>query len=154
VVNPSAPRICWIRATRHPDCPASASGDEPTLLVVSDEEEFSGEAGALLDEMLHAIGFVRSSEPAGAASGLPGDASRVLMMGNDALQAVSDAGVDLQLIRGLWQPLSAGRGLATYAPSAVTDSPSGKRTVWNDLQHLLEDLSLEIPEWTRQKLKR
>lgn len=154
MVSPSAPRIAWVLAERHPECPPPDGDAAPSLLVICDEEEFRGEPGTLLKEMLYAIGFVPVGEPADFSTGLPEDASRILVMGNTPLQSASEAGVDLQLIRGFWQDFPQGRGLATYAPSDVTDSPSGKKTVWNDLQSLLEDLSLEIPEWTRKRLKR
>lgn len=154
VVSPRAPTVCWARATRHPDCPSPDGPEGATLLIVADGEEFRDKAGALMKDMLHAIGFELSDACTPATDPLPQDAARVLAMGNPGLQRVSKAGMELQIVRGLWQDTDAGRMIATYAPSAVEDSPSGKKTVWGDLQLLLEDLQLDIPEWTREKLRK
>lgn len=154
VAEPVSPSIRWTKAVRHPDCCDTEWPDQGWILVVSDQEEFQGESGDLLSEMLKAIGFVMDPETSGYAPDFPAGAVRILVLGDDALQVVSTAGMKLQLIRGLWQNSPHGRLIATYAPSAITGSPSGKKTVWGDLQILLSDLGLEIPEWTRKKLKR
>jgi hypothetical protein len=154
VVVPSAPGISWIKATRHADCTDTEWPEDGWILVVSEQDEFEKEAGTLLKEMLHAIGFVPTTAPTAHQDGIPPGAERVLVMGDPALQVISTAGMQLQIVRGLWQETTSGRMVATYAPSAVVDSPSGKKTVWGDLQLLLEDLRLEIPEWTRKRLKK
>lgn len=152
VALPTSAGTAWIRAVRHPDCQDSDWPADGWILVVSGRDEFTSEAGTLMNDMLKAIGFIPQDELSDPNKELPAGASRILVFGNEALQEVSPAGMKLQLVRGLWQESPHGRLMATYEPSAVMDSPSGKKAVWSDLQNLMSDLGLEIPEWTRKKL--
>lgn len=154
VAGTAVPSAAWVRAFRHPDCRDENWPSENCILVVSTQEEFEDEAGGLMQEMLKAIGFTTRDAPADLHAGVPEDAVRILIFGNHALQQVSSSGMALQLVRGRWRECRYGKFLATYAPSSVLDSPSGKKTVWSDLQNLMADLGLEIPEWTKKKLKR
>jgi len=154
IAEVSRSTIQWCTAHRHPDCRDSDGPEQPTIVVISEREEFQNEAGDLLENMLKAIGFQLNPPVQNLENNLPEKSNRLLVLGDPALQAVSTVGMKLQLVRGLWQEHAQGRMLATYEPSAVTDSPSGKKTVWGDLQLLVEDLGLSIPEWTVKKLKK
>jgi hypothetical protein len=149
---PAGPSPAWAVARRHPECRDEGWRDEDRILIVSDLDEFQGEAGTLLNEMLNAIGFVTEGAPTAFSTSAPEACTRVLVFGHPGLQALVTAEVNLQLVRGRWRKSAYGRMTATYAPSSVLDSPSGKKTVWGDLRNLLTDLGLAIPEWTRKKL--
>jgi len=154
VVKPSQPGTSWMKAVRHPECLDEDWPSDGWILIVSEDPEFTNQAGKLMTDMLHAIGFVSDSHLSTTEHPIPQNATRVLVFGDHSLQQVSTAGMKLQLVRGLWQETPYGRMLATYAPSSVMDSPAGKKTVWGDLQNLASDLGVTIPKWTKQKLKK
>jgi hypothetical protein len=138
-------------------CADARSATDTCLLLITREEEWRDEAGKLLEGMLRAIGYEAAGDRFPWTSPppeLPEPPARMLVMGDPALRAVSPVGFDLSTARGLWQSTSIGRMIATYAPSALLQSPQGKRAAWGDLRKLLEDLGLEIPAWTQEQLQK
>jgi len=140
---------------RMPECGDTSGPEETRILLVVESGELEQKHGILLREMLKAIGY-QSESPVRAYrenESLAGLGARVLVMGNTALQAVSTSGMDLAIVRGMWQQSTHGKLISTFPPSYLHDNPPGKKAAWGDLQKLLNDLGLEVPDWTRKRLK-
>jgi hypothetical protein len=142
--------------TRLPACGDTVEAASTRIVLVTEAHELWPPHLSLLQEILKAIGYecTGDAEPFTDGTLLTGRGARILAMGNPALQAVSTSGMDLKIVRGMWQQSPHGKLLSTYPPSTLTDNPRGKKAAWGDLQKLLADLKLDVPEWTRQKLKK
>lgn len=156
LVTPVADKLVWCTLVRMAACEDHLPATETTVVLVTSAEDCRAEHGVLLEQILKAAGFEMLGKPMQftQAGDLEGAGSRILAMGNQALQAVSTSGMDLRIVRGMWQSTPFGRLISTYPPSALHDNPAGKKAVWQDLKKLLQDLSLDIPDWTKQQLKR
>lgn len=156
VVKPVAEKLIWCTLMRMAACDDQMAATDSAVVLVTGAEECCGQHGALLQQMLKAAGYEMLGTPMQWThpGDLAGAGSRILVMGNQALQAVSTAGMDLKIVRGMWQTTPFGKLISTYPPSALHDNPTGKKAVWQDLKNLLKDLSLEVPAWTLQQLKR
>lgn len=157
VVPADAPSALTVRIlTRMEACGDTVPTEESRVVLVIESHELEEENGRLLSEMLKAIGYEAATEDVPFREGdvLAGRGKRVLAMGNPALRAVSTSGMNLGIVRGMWQQSPHGKLLSTYAPSYLKENPPGKKAAWGDLQILLKDLRLEVPAWTRRKLKR
>lgn len=154
VTVPAADKPVWCTLVRLEECGDSLDSSETMVVLVTVEEEMNGENGRLLKQILHAAGYSFHSKPLPLAHGedLKGGGARILVMGNPALQKVSPAGMDLRIVRGMWQSTAYGKLIPTFPPSVLPDNPAGKKAVWQDLKKLLSDLNLEVPDWTRKKL--
>jgi hypothetical protein len=137
-------------------CGDTKPGDETRVVLVVETHELDPPHGTLLLEMLKAIGYEPETPPEPYRTGtvLADRGARVLVMGNTALQAVGTSGMDLSIVRGMWQQSPHGKLLSTYAPSYLDGNPPGKKAAWGDLRKLLGDLGLDVPEWTRKRLKK
>ncbi len=156
VIKPTAEKLIWCTLLRMAACNDNMPAKDTAVVLVTGAEECRGEAGTLLQQMLKAAGYEMLGTPMQWTdpSDLTGAGNRILVMGNPALQAVSTAGMDLKIVRGMWQTTPYGKLISTYPPSVLQDNPTGKKAVWQDLKNLLKDLSLEVPAWTLQQLKR
>ena len=134
-------------------------GDAPGPQEDRAGQPFQGEAGALLDKMLAAIGLARTdvwlttialcqppqpgivATPAIAACSpylrTQMEAIRprvVLLMGEAAAQFLFKQPKPLAELRGQWQKVLERPTLATWAPEALLVNPTKKREAWADLQ--------------------
>ncbi len=153
-VPPHSP-LQVLRLKRAAECQDSLPAEKSRILLVMNAAELEEPNRSLFSDMLTAIGY-RLDEAEylewDQQTPLAGQAERMLVMGNDALQATSTAGMDLQIVRGMWQQSPHGKLLSTFPPSYLQDNPAGKKAAWSDLQKLLKDLGLLLPEWTVRKL--
>lgn len=140
---------------RLPECLGPHTPEETRVLLVLDAHELAEpEYRKLLQTMLHAIGYPlpEPPQPVTALADCTDKACRILCLGEKANELFCTVNMGLNLVRGKWQTTPAGRMIATHAPSYLLNNPAGKRAAWSDLQKLLEDLGLTVPEWTRKKL--
>lgn len=140
-------------------------GDAPGALEDAAGQPFQGDAGALLDKMLAAIGLARGDvwlttialcRP--AADGVVGNAAiaacspylrtqmeairpeAVLLMGEAATQFLLKQATPLAELRGRWARVLDRPTLPTWAPEALLADPAKKREAWADLQLLQKAL--------------
>lgn len=154
VARSVAEKLCWCTLIRMTACHDTLPAEESTVVLVTGTAECADNNGTLLQQILKAVGYEMLGKPLQLThpADLSGAGSRILVMGNQALQVVSPAGMDLQIVRGMWQTTPYGKLISTYPPSALHDNPVGKKAVWQDLKNLLKDLGLAVPDWTRTKL--
>lgn len=154
VVTVAADKLVWCTLVRMAECGDRREVKDSTVALVTEEEETQAEHGNLLREILRAAGYSFLSAPLHltSADDLKGAGVRILVMGNSALQKISPAGMDLKIVRGMWQDTPYGKLIPTFPPSVLPENPAGKKAVWQDLKRLLQDLELEIPDWTKKKL--
>ncbi|MEX2606576.1 MAG: hypothetical protein WD708_04455 [Kiritimatiellia bacterium] len=147
-------RFIWAVLNRVPECGDPHPPDNTRVVLVTEAGELEGANQKLLADILHAIGYELPSrhEDFTTPREIADKGARILVMGNPALQAVSPAGMDLKIVRGMWQQTPQGKMLSTYAPSSLIENIQGKKATWGDLQKLLKELELDIPEWTRKRL--
>ncbi|MFA6003134.1 MAG: uracil-DNA glycosylase family protein [Elusimicrobiota bacterium] len=111
----------------------------------------AGEPGALLDRILAAIGYSRSSvhildmQAPGWAERIRGLAPQVIVaLGETAAHGLTGSDEPLSRIRGVWrQYRDAGlvcRLLPTYHPEDLLRDPALKRDVWQDMKALKTEL--------------
>ncbi len=140
-------------------------GDAPGVAEDGAGQPFQGEAGALLDKMLGAIGLQRSEvwlttialcrppvpgvvDTAAIAACSPYlrtqlEAIRpqaVLLMGEAAAQFLLKRPLPLADLRGQWARVLDRPTLATWPPEALLANPAKKREAWADLQLLQKAL--------------
>lgn len=151
---PDTPKIVWCTLKRCADCLDQVDAAQSSVVLVTSAEETVGEHGNLLGQILHAAGYERISKPLPLThpDDLKGAGARILAMGNPALQEVSPAGMELKIVRGMWQTTPYGKLISTFPPSKLSNNPAGKKEVWQDLKNLLKDLQVEVPHWTKQKM--
>lgn len=150
----AAPGLVTLHLLRMRECQDPHPPEQTALQLVIEPSELQGEPRDLLQSMLLAIGYAlpETAEPLPAPPYPGTQAARILCMGENANEAFCTLQMGLSLVRGKWQTTPAGRMLATHAPSYLVNNPTGKRAAWNDLQKILQDLGLDVPEWTRKKL--
>ncbi|MCC5843926.1 MAG: hypothetical protein JJU05_06720 [Verrucomicrobia bacterium] len=149
--------LVMLHLDRLPECLENHSPDQTTLLLVLEAGELKQpEYRELLQSMLYAIGYPLpdNPEPVTDITDCTDKACRILCMGEKANELFCTLNMGLNLVRGKWQTSPAGRMIATYAPSYLVNNAAGKRAAWNDLQKILQDLGLSVPEWTRKKLSK
>ena len=140
-------------------------GDTPGPLEDAAGQPFQGEAGALLDKMLVAIGLSRADvwlttltlcrppqEDVVGAEAIVAcspylrtqiEAIRpqaVLLMGEVAAQFLFKQQQPLGELRGHWQRVLDRPTLATWPPAALLVNPAKKREAWADLQQVQKAL--------------
>ncbi len=144
-------RILALRCIRLSECGDKVPSDATAILVLCDHDEMMERNRVLLLDMLKAIGYQMDGEakPLAQPSELAGRGVRILCLGNPALLALDPHGMDLGIVRGMWQQTPWGRMIASHPPSYLHDNPPGKKAIWLDLQSLLKDLKLELPPRTR-----
>ncbi|MDA3873568.1 MAG: hypothetical protein PF795_06380, partial [Kiritimatiellae bacterium] len=156
IAEPVSQRFIQAVLNRMTECQDRQPAENTRVLLVTEADELEGDNRQLLSDILNAIGYELPSQTESfkTPGELAGKGVRILVMGNPALQVVSPAGMDLKIVRGMWQQTPQGKVLSTYAPSSLLDNNQGKKATWGDLQKLLKELELDIPEWTRTKLQR
>lgn len=154
VIETAEEKLVWSTLVRKAQCEDTKDPKETAVILVTGSEETKNENGTLLRQILDAAGYELLSPPLHFthAKDFSGAGVRILAMGNPALQAVSSSGMDLKIVRGMWQTTSYGKLLSTFSPSVLEGNPAGKKAVWQDIKSLLKDLELDVPVWTREKL--
>ena len=127
----------------------------------------AGEAGALLDRMITAMGLTPESvyicsvvkcalpdphalvaeareacAPFLAAQLEAVGPEVIVALGEDAAQALGDASAGPGAWRGAWTEWRGIPVMATHAPSEVIETPALRRPVWDDLQAVMAHLGL------------
>ncbi len=161
----SACRTQIVFGQGNPHAKVMIVGDAPGPLEDAAGQPFQGEAGALLDKMLGAIGLARSDvwlttialcrppeagvvATAAIAACSPYlrtqmEAIRpqaVLLMGEAAAQFLLKQSKPLADLRGQWTRVLDRPTLATWSPEALLANPAKKREAWADLQVLQKAL--------------
>lgn len=156
VAVPAEEKLVWATLIRLSKCEDTKPSKETAVVLVTGLEETTGENGILLTQILKSAGYEFLGPPLQLthAEDLAGAGERIVVMGNPALQKISSAGMDLKIVRGMWQTTPHGKMISTFAPSILQDNPAGKKAVWQDIKTLLKDLDLEIPDWTKQKMSK
>ncbi|MGA0369050.1 MAG: hypothetical protein ACO3N7_06330, partial [Kiritimatiellia bacterium] len=154
VAVPEPNRLVWCTLKRLAECGDPVDATQSAVVLVTEVEETRGEHGELLKQILHAAGYTILQTPLSLThpDDLKGAGQRILALGNPALQKISPAGMDLKVVRGMWQKTPYGKLISSLPPSVLPNNPAGKKAVWQDLKSMLKDLSLEVPQWTRDKL--
>jgi hypothetical protein len=140
---------------RLPECLEGRPPEDTRILLVVESGELSEPQNReLLQSMLYAIGYPlpAAQRPVSELRECTSPVQRIVCMGEAANDHLCTVKMGLSLVRGKWQDTPAGRMIATFPPSYLQDNPTGKRAAWGDLQKLLKDLGLSMPEWTRKKL--
>ncbi|MDF3128012.1 hypothetical protein P0Y35_02265 [Kiritimatiellaeota bacterium B1221] len=154
VAAPVEEKLVWCTLIRLAECGDSGKAADSSVILVTGANEIEEAEGLLLKQILHAAGyeFLSNPLPLTHPDDVKGAGVRILAMGNHALQKISPAGMDLKIVRGMWQNTPYGKLIPTFPPSILPDNPAGKKAVWQDLKSLLKDLNLEVPNWTQKKL--
>ena len=153
--KPTPPQLVWLALKRLPECNDTLPPEQTRIIIICQQSDLTAPHRDLLGKMLHSIGYPLPEippHPLETSADLHGKAQRILCFGPAAHAAISTLKMDLALVRGKWQNSPAGRMIATHAPAYLLNNPTGKKAVWTDLQTLLKDLGLTVPDWTRQKL--
>lgn len=131
------------------------------IMAVVDSAGLQGEAGELLTNIFKACGLERAGSPlplAEAGSLHPDQGQSVLVtFGERPLKAVAGGQVSLMVLRGKWRQSPRGwRMMPTFDPSYCLQTPTrlGKAMVWADMQAVLKELGLEVPEWVKAARKK
>lgn len=132
---------------------------------------FVGRAGKLLTQIIEGCGMSRDDvyilntlkcRPPGNRNPLPEEASHcagflarqlevinpefICCLGAVAAQTLLDTGETIGRLRGRFHLLDGRQVLCTYHPAYLLRNPSAKRQVWEDMQILLKEMGLPIPE--------
>lgn len=145
-----------------PDAQVMAIGEAPGAEEDAQSRPFVGKAGQLLDQMLAAAGFNRSSNvyianivkcrPPTNRVPLPHEIQAclphlraqfrilrpklVLLLGATAYKAIIDPKGSITTARGSWVEKGNVAFMPTYHPAALLRNPALKRPAWQDLQEL------------------
>lgn len=162
--SPAAPRIA---PAGDPAAPLMVVTDMPTDADVAAGTIFSGEAGALVERMLKAIGWSRDMiwlapfspirppagriDPAGVRALTQIALHHIGLVGPRALLIFGDScsrallGQPMTAARGRWHDLETPKGsvraLVTIRPQELLTQPRLKAHAWADLQMLMEGLT-------------
>jgi DNA polymerase len=134
-------------------------------------EPFVGEAGRLLDRMLHAMGVSRSTvyianiikcrppqnrdpTPAEVAACSPFVLGQiraikpraVVALGRLAAQTLLNTNVAISKLRGTWAQIDDVPLMPTFHPAYLLRAPKDKTLVWQDLQQVMAKLSMSRPK--------
>ncbi|WFB34481.1 hypothetical protein P3T73_09945 [Kiritimatiellota bacterium B12222] len=156
VVEAVTQKLVWCTLMRMVECEDQIASTETTVVLVTSAEEFEELNGKLLLQILKAAGYAPLATPMKLThpEDISGAGTRILVMGNEALHKISPAGMDLKIVRGMWQNTPYGKLISTFPPSVLHDNPPGKKAVWQDLKNLLKDMNLTVPDWARKNAKK
>jgi DNA polymerase len=175
---------CPLNKTRANTVPGTGNTDRPDIMIIGGEpteEEnnagipFVGEAGALLDKMIGAMGYrredlyltnvikCRAFYPDTNKDRKPTDAELeeclpylkaqikqiqpkvIVALGNTAIHGLLNKKLHIGRIRGEWHNYEGIALLPTYHPTYLIKSPSNKGDAWTDLKSVLTKLGKPIP---------
>ncbi|NQT15341.1 MAG: uracil-DNA glycosylase [Planctomycetes bacterium] len=134
-------------------------------------EPFVGRAGQLLTRVIEACTLKREDvyicnilrcRPPGNRNPLPEEAAAcreyldrqltiiqpefICCLGSVAAQNLLDTTVSIGRLRGRFQDYNGIQVLCTYHPAYLLRNPSAKRLVWEDMQLLMAEMGIELPE--------
>lgn len=135
---------------------------------------FVGRAGQLLDKILEACGLKRSEvyilnslkcRPPNNRAPEPDEVEScrgffegqleiirpefICCLGLVAATALLQSKTSLGSLRGKFHPWRGAKVLVTYHPAYLLRNPSAKKMTWEDLQLLMREMGLEIPDHSR-----
>ena len=147
-------------------CGEAPGADEDRL-----GEPFVGRAGKLLDRILAACGLSRNDvyilnilrcRPPGNRTPNQDEAGNcreyldaqlsiiqpefICCLGSCAAQNLLDSKQSIGNMRGRFFEYRGARVLCTYHPSYLLRNPAAKRDVWDDMQLLMKEMGIEIPQ--------
>jgi uracil-DNA glycosylase len=70
----------------------------------------------------------------------------ICLLGRVALQGLLKSSVAMGKARGKWYYYKGIPTMVTYHPSYLLRKPDAKRDVWQDLQMLMKEMGLKLPE--------
>lgn len=141
--NPSPANLMQVVCRRVPDVGDSPEQASIPLRLVSTEENFRGEAGRLLLQMLTAIGYAPLARKTPFDPGQPVEWN--LAFGAEAMSALLGRSGSLIMMRGRIHPSPQGQVMPTLAPVNVGANRDSKRRVWADLQEMIRHMGLSLP---------
>ncbi|MFC1596465.1 uracil-DNA glycosylase family protein [Planctomycetota bacterium] len=134
-------------------------------------EPFVGRAGQLLNRIIEACTLKREDvyicnilrcRPPGNRNPLPAEATAcrdyldrqlaiigpefICCLGSIAAQNLLDTTVSIGRLRGRFHDHNGIQVLCTYHPAYLLRNPSAKRHVWEDMQLLMAEMGIELPE--------
>ena len=134
-------------------------------------EPFVGRAGQLLTKMIVAMGLTRDQvyicnvlkcRPPNNRDPLPDEVAIcepfllkqldiiqpkvIVALGRFAVQTLLRDSTPISRQRGKWRDYHGIRLMPTFHPSYLLRNPSSKRQVWDDLQEVMRELGLSLPE--------
>jgi DNA polymerase len=175
---------CPLNKTRAHTVPGTGKTDRPDIMIIGGEpteEEnnagipFVGEAGALLDRMIGAMGYKRDDlyltnvikcrafypdtnkdrKPTQTEleECLPYIKAQIkqirpkviVALGNTAIHSLIDKKLHIGRVRGTWYTYEGIDLLPTYHPTFLIKSPSNKGDAWTDLKSVLAKLGKPVP---------
>jgi len=127
------------------------------LLLLTTGAGYAGEAGALLEKIIVAMGFAKAEvcllimDPCEASAGsLRGAiAARIaavapkvaVTLGEPATQLLLASDQPLERLRGRFHDLSGIPLMPSFHPDAMLENPALKREVWSDMQQVMRRLA-------------
>ena len=143
-------------------------GEAPGREEDAKGEPFVGEAGRLLDRILHAMGLQRDDvyicnvlkcRPPKNRDPLPEEVAIceaflvrqilaikpqvIVGLGRFAVHSLLKTKVPISRIRGEWQSYQGIPMMPTYHPAYLLRNPEGKRDVWEDMKDVMRRLNVE-----------
>ena len=131
-------------------------------------EPFVGEAGRLLDKILHAMGMQRDEvyicnvlkcRPPNNRDPLPEEVATceaflmrqieaikpqvIVGLGRFAVHSLLKSKTPISRIRGEWQSYQGVPMMPTYHPAYLLRNPEGKRDVWEDMKDVMRRLQID-----------
>ena len=70
----------------------------------------------------------------------------IVTLGKFAAQSLLGRGVAISSVRGEWHAYGAIRVMPTYHPAYLLRTPSAKKDVWKDMQKVMGELGIAVPE--------
>ncbi|HEU5163243.1 MAG TPA: uracil-DNA glycosylase [Thermoanaerobaculia bacterium] len=70
----------------------------------------------------------------------------IVTLGKFAAQSLLGRGVAISAVRGEWHSYGAIRVMPTYHPAYLLRTPSAKKDVWKDMQKVMGELGIAVPE--------
>jgi DNA polymerase len=70
----------------------------------------------------------------------------IVTLGKFAAQSLLGRGVAISAVRGEWHSHGAIRVMPTYHPAYLLRTPSAKKDVWKDMQKVMGELGIAVPE--------
>jgi uracil-DNA glycosylase family 4 len=153
-----APRVCFF-------------GEAPGADEDRQGEPFVGRAGKLLNDIIKAMTLQREDvyilnvckcRPPGNRTPLPDEAANcrhfwerqleilrpeyVVCLGACAAQNMLQTTQSIGRLRGRFHDHRGIKAVATYHPAYLLRNPEAKRDVWNDMQMLMRDMGIEVPQ--------
>ncbi|MFH1923213.1 MAG: uracil-DNA glycosylase [Planctomycetota bacterium] len=146
-------------------------GEAPGADEDREGEPFVGAAGRLLDRIIEACTLRREDvyilnilrcRPPGNRNPLPAEAAAcreyldgqlaiiqpefICCLGSVAAQNLLDTTTAIGRLRGRLHDYQGIKVLCTYHPAYLLRNPSAKRQVWEDMQLLMAEMGIELPE--------